>query len=35
MMAFAALWFKKNEKKYNSILDEFNRNGFDLDSVTQ
>ncbi len=35
MMAFAALWFKKNEKKYNSILDEFNRNGFDLDSVTR
>lgn len=35
MMAFAALWLKKNEKKYNSILDEFNRNGFDLDSVTR
>lgn len=35
MMAFAALWFKRNEKKYNSILDEFNRNGFDLDSVTR
>lgn len=35
MMAFAALWFKRNEKKYNSILDEFNGNGFDLDSVTR
>lgn len=35
MMAFSALMFKKNEKKYNSILDEFNGNGFDLDSVTR
>lgn len=35
MMVFAAFWFKKNEKKYNSILKYFNDNSLNLDSVTR